>query len=104
MKSSRPGSAWWRSSKTMTTGAPAASRSKNVRQAPKSCSGPAALVPIPRSARRAGSIQRRSSASGTCAATVSAILRRVVASSSVSRRPARARTISPSAQNVIPSP
>ena len=43
MKSSRPASACWRSSKTITTGAAAASRSKNVRQAPKSCSGPAAL-------------------------------------------------------------
>ena len=88
----------------MTTGATAASRSKNVRQAPKSCSVPAALVSTPRSARRAGSTQRRSSASGTLAATVSASLRRVVVSSSASRRPARARTISPRAQNVIPSP
>ena len=37
MKSSRPVSAWWKSSNTITTGPLAASRSKNVRQAPKSC-------------------------------------------------------------------
>ena len=75
MKSSRPGSAQWRSSKTMTTGAVAASRSKNVRQAANSCSEPAPLVSIPSRASRAGSIQRRSSGSGHCAATVSASLR-----------------------------
>ena len=42
--------------------------------------------------------------SGTCSATMSAIFARVVASSSVSSRPARPRIISPSAQKLIPSP
>ena len=37
-------------------------------------------------------------------ATDSAIFRRVVGSSSVASRPARPRTISPRAQNVMPSP
>ena len=54
--------------------------------------------PRPSRVRSADSIQRRSSGSGTCSATVAAILARVVASSSVSSRPARRRTISPSAQ------
>ncbi len=33
-KSTRPVSAWWKSSKTMTTGPDSARRSKNVRHAP----------------------------------------------------------------------
>ena len=57
MKSSRPVSAWWRSSKTITTGAVAASRSKNVRHAPNSCSDPAPDS-SPSSDSSAGSIQR----------------------------------------------
>ena len=58
----------------------------------------------PSSASIAGSIQRRSASSGTCSTTIAAIRSRVVASSSFSARPARPRIISPSAQNVIPSP
>ena len=88
----------------MTTGAVAAIRSKNVRQAAKSSSEAAEPTSMPSSARRAGSIQRRSSASGTCSAIVSPIFALVVASSSVSSSPARRRIISPSAQKVIPSP
>ena len=81
----------------------AAIRSKNVRHAPKSCSG---LMPrsIPSNTRRAGSIQRRSSTSGIQVAIVSATFARVVASSSVSASPILRRIISPSAQKVIPSP
>ena len=51
-----------------------------------------------------GSIQRRSTASGTYRASAAAILRRVVGWSSPSARSARLRTISPRAQNVMPSP
>ena len=46
---------------------------------------------MPSRARSAGSIQRRSSSSGMCSATVSAIFARVVASSSVSERARPAR-------------
>ena len=55
-------------------------------------------------ASSAGSIRSRSLASGTYSSSVAAIRSRVVASSSSSVRPARRRTISPSAQNVTPSP
>jgi hypothetical protein len=65
---------------------------------------PAGASPAPSSARRAGSMRRRSSSSGTNSATVAPIRSTVVASSSASARPARRRTISPSAQNVTPSP
>ena len=67
MKSRRPWSAWWRSSKTMTTGEVAASRSKNVRQAANSWSEPISTS-MPSRARSAGSIQARSDGSGTCSA------------------------------------
>ena len=96
-------SAWWKSSKTITTGPLAASRSKNVRHAPNSCCDPASDS-SPSSASSAGSIHARSDSSGTCSSSIAAIAARVVASSSVSWRWARPRTISPSAQNVIPSP
>ena len=56
MKSRRPGSAWWRSSNTRTTACVAASRSKNVRHAPKSWSV-AAPPSKPSSESRAGAIQ-----------------------------------------------
>ncbi len=52
----------------------------------------------------AGSIQRRSASSGTCLASAAATLALVVDSSSDSRRPHRPRTISPSAQKLMPSP
>ncbi len=85
MKSRSPVSAKCRSSKIMTTGLAAASRSKKSRQAPNSCSDP---IPdsSPSRVRRAGSTQRRSVASGTYSATVAAIRSRVVASSSDSAR------------------
>ena len=61
--------------------------------------------PTPSRASSAGSIHRRSASSGDVVSRPSPRLRsRVVASSSVSARPARPRTISPSAQNVMPSP
>ncbi len=104
MKSSVPESAQCRSSNTSATSPVSAMRSKKVRQAANSCSELAVSVPMPSSASSAGSIQRRSPSSGTCSMTVSAIRARVVASSSSAARPARRRTISPSAQNVIPSP
>ena len=59
---------------------------------------------MPSSASSAGSIHRRSASSGTCSLTHlrdPCPRRRLVV---VSARPARRRTISPSAQNVIPSP
>ena len=89
----------------MTTGSWAASRSKNVRHAEKrrSCP-PAGGSATPSRASSDASIQRRSCSSGTQRATDSAIRARVVASSSASASPARSRTISPSAQNVIPLP
>ena len=49
-------------------------------------------------------MRSRSPGSGTWSATVCAIRARVVAGSSDSSRPARERIISPSAQNVTPSP
>ena len=88
----------------MTTVPWSAIRSKNVRHAANSCSEPPVDVSTPRRASSAGSIQRRSSSSGTYSTSVSAIFARVVVSSSVSSRPARRRTISPSAQKLIPSP
>ena len=82
-----------------------ASRSKNVRHARNSSSRPpAGASPTPSSASIDGSIQARSPSSGTWVASISATLVRVVSVSSVSRRPARDRIISPSAQNVTPSP
>ena len=105
MKSSVPESAQWRSSNTRTTGPVAASRSKNVRHAPNSCSRRRSPVSTPRRARRAGSIQRRSAVDRARARrAVAATFARVVGSSSVSARPARPRIISPRAQKLIPSP
>ena len=103
MKSSVPRSAQWRSSKTIATGETSDSRSKNVRHAGNSSSE---LMPdsTPSSTSSARSIQRRSSGSAMCSSTLAVIRARVVAWSSLSRRPARPRIISPSAQNVIPSP
>ena len=102
-KSMRPGSAKWKSSNTITTGALAASRSKNVRQAPNSCSEPTSTS-RPRSESKAGPIQARSVASGTCASSMVVTAARVVASSASSWRRARLRTISPRAQKLMPSP
>ena len=90
MKSSSPASAHCRSSNRSVTIPVEASRSKNVRHARNSSSRPpAGASPTPSRASSAGSIQRRSSSSGTCVATISATFVRVVASSSVSSRPAR---------------
>ena len=102
-KSSRPVSAKWESSKTSTTVPLAAIRSKKIRQAANR-SSEGAPDSIPRSASSAGSTQRRSASSAIQCAHASRTLARVVGSSSVSRSCARARTISPSAQKVIPSP
>ncbi len=105
MKSRRPSSDHWRSSKTRATVPVAAIRSKNVRHAAKSSSRPPGGVSsTPSRTSSRGSIQRRSSGSGTCRARTSATFVRVVWSSSPSASPARRRTISPSAQKVTPSP
>ena len=105
MKSSVPGSAQWRSSNTITTVPWAAIRSKNVRQAENSSSRAIGVaVSRPSSTSSAASTHCRSASSGTQRSIASATFARVVGSSSVSARPARPRTISPSAQNVIPSP
>lgn len=104
-KSRRPLSAHWRSSKRSTVVPRSAIRSKKIRQAAKRTSRPpAGAGSSPRSVRSAGSTQRRSSSVGTCSVTVARIRSRVVASSSSSTSLARRRTISPSAQKVIPSP
>ncbi len=91
----------------MTTGAVAASRPKNVRQAANSSSvaipGPLRSS-TPSRTRSADSTHARSSASGTCRSRVDLTLARVVAGSSVSASSQRLRTISPSAQNVRPPP
>ena len=74
MKSSRPSSAHWRSSKTRTTTPCSATRSKKTRQAAKSDSrsgrSSASLASSPSSWSRRGSIQRRSVSSGTRSASV----------------------------------
>ena len=105
MKSSKPGSAQCRSSNTSAVVPWAAIRSKNVRHdANSSSEPPGGRSPTPSSASRPTSIQRRSSSSGTKVAMVSRTLRRVVASSSPWTSPQRYRTMSPSAQKVMPSP
>ena len=87
-KSTRPGSAHCRSSKTMTVGPSAAIRSKNVRQAEKSSSrSPDGASASPSRCARRGSIQRRSSGSVTNSATEAASLDRDEAASSDSLMP-----------------
>ena len=106
MKSSRPSSAHWRSSKTRTAvplardpleeGPPrreqllAAARRRRLE----------AEQGEQRAARSSAARPRRSRTRSSVAATA----RAVVGSSSASAIPARRRTISPSAQNVMPSP
>ncbi len=87
----------------MTTGAVAASRSKNVRQAPNSCSEPTPGLDAQERQER-GLDPAPLLLVGDVLASVAATLARVVASSSVSSRPQRPRTISPSAQKLMPSP
>ena len=105
MKSSVPWSAQWRSSNTSTTVPLAAIRSKNVRHAANSSSRESAAAPsTPSRTSSADSIQRRSASSVTHGRRS----RRASPGSSPRRRsrrgPRALRTISPSAQNVIPSP
>jgi hypothetical protein len=105
IKSMSPGSAHCRSSNTMTIGPTAAMRSKNVRQAEKSSSrSPAGASASPRRWASRGSTQRRSSASGTNSATADDSFEREEVAASDSLMRALIRTISPSAQNVTPSP
>ena len=108
MKSSRSSSAQWRSSNTSTSGRCSASASRNRRQAANAlgaCRGRAAAVwrgrrasatpsrPTPRPiAPRARARPRRAASRSTSRARV------------LSRMPACALTISPSAQKVTPSP
>ena len=104
MKSSVPGP---------PTGGPrtASRRRPSTRPARRTCARRRTARPArrpgcrrPSSASSAGSMRRRSSSSGTCCASISPMRVRVVTGSSVSSRCARERTISPSDQNVIPSP
>ena len=105
MKSSRPGSAHWRSSKTRTAGSRwrSARRTSARRRTARRASERRVAASRAGRAGRARSSAARSRRART-PASVAAIRSRVVASSSVSARPARRRTISPSAQNVMPSP
>ena len=105
MKSSRPGSAHWRSSKTITTvprgREPLEERApgrEELRRVDRAGVDPeereeGRLDPAPLGLAR-GRAPRRSRRPSSGSSR----------SSSVSTRPARRRTISPSAQNVIPSP
>ena len=108
MKSRSPLSAHWRSSKTMTTGSSA--RDPFEEGAPRREQLLAARrpsgSPTPSRVSSAGSIQRRSALVRDPAnsATSRRCASRVVASSSLSASPARSRTISPRAQNVIAAP
>ena len=105
MKSSRPGSAQWRSSKTSTVGPRSAIRSKSVRQAAVSSSVlPVAAPSRPSRAARRGSTRARSSASARYSAVIAASFDRATSGGSDSAIRARPRTISPSAQNASPSP
>ena len=105
MKSRRPWSAQWMSSKTSTVVPCALTRSKNVRHAANSSSRSSVRTSSrPSRPSSFGSIQRRSASSGTYASSAAAILARVVTGSSLSASPARLRTISPRAQKVMPSP
>ncbi len=105
MKSINPGSAHCRSSNTSTVGPRSAIRSKKVRQAEKSSSrSPPGASASPSREASASSTQRRSSGSETNSPTEAANLARAWEGSSPSVILARMRTISPSAQKVIPSP
>ena len=102
MKSSVPGSAQCRSSKTRATVPSAAIRSKNVRHAENSSSRAIwVAVSTPSRTRSADSIQRRSDRRHPSFDGLGDLHARR-RSSSVSASPARVRTISPSAQNVMP--
>ncbi len=105
MKSSRPGSAQWRSSNTRTVVPRSAMRSNRVRHAPASSSVlPGGAASSPSSAASRGSTRARSSGSVRYSAAISASRSRAVAASSDSAIRARWRTISASAQNASPSP
>ena len=105
-KSSRPSSAQCMSSKTSTAGPRSAIASRNRRHAAVAVSAPAPPVsPLrPTSARSSDSSQRISLASGTSFVTASRSFRSASVGESLSRMPASALTISPSAQNVTLSP
>ena len=102
MKRRVPASAQWRSWKTSTTGDVVASRSKNVRQALNSSSvGISVLTPT--SSSNARSTQSRSGSSPMCSSSMAPIATRVVRLVGRSRSSrARARTMSASAQKVMP--
>ena len=105
MKSSSPGSAQCRSSKTSTTGAvwPPCARRTCARRRTAASDADAGLDAQQRQQRRLD--PARSSASGTRCARPSRRPSRAWSPRRRSRRrPARPRTISPSAQKVMPSP
>ncbi len=104
MKSSRPESAHCRSSNTSTT----AGRGDPLEEQPPAAEqvgaiGCGALLESSRCASR-GSTSRRSRSSETNSSTVARSLAGAEAGSSSSTIPARARTISASAQYATPSP
>ena len=105
-KSNRASSAQCRSSTTSTHGRRAAISSRNRRHAVNDSSRLAVTPSLsaPTSGASRASNHVASSTSGNISATVAASLPRAAAASSDSRIPASAFTISPSAQNVMPSP
>ncbi len=109
MKSSRPSSAHCRSSKTRITTPFSAIRSKKTRQAANSDSrsgrsSASDASTRPSSCRRRGSIQRRSASSATHSSSEAVSFARAAVGSSASVIVARLRTISASAQKLMPSP
>ena len=99
MKSSRPSSAQWMSSKTSTSGLRSASPSKNVRQAVNDSSrleAPASSSVSPTSGRKRASTQSGSTSTTPCTARPS--FSPTTSAVSSSRMPAWAFTISAIAQ------
>ena len=104
MKSMRPGSAHWRSSKTSTVGPRSAIRSNSVRHAAVSSSRSRRRRRPGQECRELGLHTRRSASSATYSPAIAASLARAASPSSDSAIRARPRTISPRAQNAMPSP
>ena len=95
----RPSSAQWRSSKTMTSGPCSARRSKKRLQAEnRSSRSGAERSERPSRCMSRGSIHVRSSSSGTCSSKAARSFASAVSASSSSRIFARPRSISASAQ------
>ena len=109
MKSSRPSSAQWTSSKRRISARSSASASSSVRQAAKSCerrspADAASAEPAPTSPVTCRRIHSASVASLTVSATSAASFPAASAVESLSRTPATLLTISPRAQKLTPGP